>query len=73
MRRDYVIHNLGVSEHLADELLKREDHARRSYLKQHFHCSIDDPYLYDLVINTDRISDDAVVDLIVSTLQQLHC
>lgn len=71
VRRNYVIEGLGVSSSMANELLKREDSARRSYLKQHFHCDIDDPYLYDLVINTDRISDSGVVELIVNALEKL--
>jgi cytidylate kinase len=38
------------------EMIKTEDRGRRRYLKQHFGKDIDDPMLYDLVINTDRIS-----------------
>lgn len=41
-----------------------EDRARRRYLKHHFQRDIDDPTLYDLAINTDRFSDELVVQLI---------
>ncbi|MGB0417004.1 MAG: AAA family ATPase [Coraliomargarita sp.] len=71
VRHYYVINNLEVSPTMADEAIKRADHARRSYLKQHFSCDIDDPYLYDLVINTDQMTDDGIVDLIVDALESL--
>ncbi len=37
------------------EFIHREDKGRRRYLKEHFDEDIDDPLLYHLVINTDRI------------------
>lgn len=36
------------------ELIKREDKGRKCYLRDHFGRDIDDPSLYDLMINTDR-------------------
>jgi cytidylate kinase len=36
--------------------INKEDRGRQRYLKKHFKQDIDDPTLYDLVINTDRIS-----------------
>ena len=40
------------------------DRARKRYLKTNFNINIDDHLHYDLVINTDRLSDDSVVDII---------
>ncbi len=37
------------------DFVKTEDKGRRHYLKDHYHKDIDDPLLYDLVINTDRL------------------
>ena len=34
-------------------LLKKEDEGRRRYLKEHFHKDIDNPTLYDLMVNTE--------------------
>jgi cytidylate kinase len=39
----------------AQELMHEQDKGRRRYLKEHFSKDIDDPLLYHLVINTDRI------------------
>ena len=46
------------------QLMKKEDRGRRSFLKRHFHKQIDDPLLYHLVINTDRLSYEEATRLI---------
>jgi cytidylate kinase len=56
------VYNLGRQDAL--EFIKKEDHGRRRYLKDHFHRDIDDPTLYHLVVNTDRIDYDAAARLI---------
>jgi cytidylate kinase len=50
----------GLDRHQALDFIRKEDSGRRRYLKDHFGEDIDDPLLYHLVINTDRIAyDDA--------------
>jgi hypothetical protein len=44
--------------------LKKEDRARQRYFKEHFSEDIEDPLLYDLVINTDRVSYEEATRLI---------
>jgi len=42
------------------EFIRTHDAGRKRYVKEHYHKEIDDPLLYDLMINTDRITyDDA--------------
>jgi cytidylate kinase len=41
--------------HTAVEFIHREDKGRKRYLKEHLHEDIDNPLLYHLIINTDRI------------------
>ncbi len=48
----------------AGEFLTREDQGRKEYIKKHFDRNIDDPLLYDLVINTDRVSYDRAAEMI---------
>ncbi len=44
----------------AIEFINRKDKGRRRYLKEYYHEDIEDPLLYHLIINTDRIrSEDA--------------
>jgi len=40
----------------AEEFVRKEDKGRRAYLRDHFGEDIDNPLLYDLVINTDQIN-----------------
>jgi cytidylate kinase len=42
--------------HAATEFLKTQDGAKKQYLKEYFGEDIDDPQLYHLMVNTDRIS-----------------
>jgi cytidylate kinase len=56
------VYNLGRQDAL--EFLRKEDNGRRHYLKEHFQKDIDDPTLYHLVVNTDRISYDETTRLI---------
>lgn len=47
------VYNLTYSE--AVELTKREDHARKNFVKTNFFKDIDDPLLYHMIINTGWI------------------
>jgi len=40
----------------AVEFIKTEDMGRKKYVKKYFDKDIDEPLLYDLVINTDSLS-----------------
>jgi len=53
-----------ISEKTARKLIEEVDDGRRRYLRKHFKKDIDDPLLYDLVLNTDRISDESALHLI---------
>jgi cytidylate kinase len=53
-----------VSEKTARKLIEEGDATRRRYLRKYFKKDIDDPLQYDLVLNTDRISDESAMRLI---------
>lgn len=40
----------------AEDFVRKEDVGRKLYLKDYFNKDIDDPLLYDLMINTDNVS-----------------
>jgi cytidylate kinase len=42
--------------HAALAYIKSQDEAKRLYLKEYFGQDIDDPQIYHLIVNTDRIS-----------------
>jgi cytidylate kinase len=51
----------------AREFIERADRGRQRYLKEHYGADIENPLLYDLVVNTDRIDPDAAAVLIGET------
>ncbi len=67
----FVMKTLGLNQHAAEDHIKKEDHARERFMRQHFSVNIDDPLLYDVTLNTDFLSDDAVADLIHAGLRSL--
>lgn len=59
-----------VTGHEAQEMIKKDDSARRAYVKENFDRDIDDAMTYDLVINTDRLSDEAVARIILEAVRE---
>ena len=53
------------------EFVKKEDAARRRFLKQHFDADINDPERYDIVINTDHLEDNAVVEMLAAAVRRM--
>jgi cytidylate kinase len=48
--------------------LEKADRGRSRYVRKHFKAKIEDPLLYDMVINTDRIPCDLVAQVIGEAL-----
>jgi CMP/dCMP kinase len=44
-----------LTEEDAAKMIKEADHARRRYLRRYFDADVEDPLLYDLVLNTGRL------------------
>ena len=59
----------GLSAREAVKFADREDLARRRYLKQFFDRDIDDPKLYHVVINTDRLRCEDAARMIALALE----
>jgi hypothetical protein len=57
-------HGLGGAE--AQRFITRVDRGRRQFVEQFFHRDIDDPHLYDLVINVARRGPAATAEQIVN-------
>jgi cytidylate kinase len=54
----------SLTEEDAAKMIKDADHARRRYLRRYFDADIDDPLLYDVVLNTGRLGLVRTADLI---------
>jgi cytidylate kinase len=55
----------GVSAEEAPRLIERADHDREAFIKFAFGVDWDEPDLYDLVINMDKLSLDSAVETVV--------
>jgi len=65
-RLDRTMQKLKLPEKRALRVLKSTDKARQAYYKNYTGCDWHDPSLYHLVLNPDRLGEDACVDLICS-------
>lgn len=61
-----VKHGMSAGEAL--KFIKEEDTARKNYIKQHFKSDIDNSMSYDLTINTDKLKDEEVVEILVAAI-----
>lgn len=59
----------NVDKTEAIKFIKKEDAARKHYLQQHFSADIEDALSYDLVINTDALSDESIVQILIAAIQ----
>jgi len=58
-----------LSREQASRRMAEEDEGRRFYLKKHFSKDVDDPLLYDLVLNTDTVEHQAAARTIAAALE----
>ena len=69
-RLQRAIERLGLSEKQAQRVLKTTDRARQAYYKNYTGCDWNDPSLYHMVLNPDRLGEDACVELICDLYQR---
>jgi cytidylate kinase len=62
----------GLSAAEADRWVETHDRERRVFVECNFHVDPDDPVLYDLVLNTRRLSIDECATLIVQAARDLE-
>lgn len=60
-----------LSLEAAAGLVERSDRSRSEYLKRYYHVDVNDPHLYDLTINTERLDVDSAADIICSLVSAL--
>lgn len=70
VRTAQIERTYGLTEDEARKRLRKKDAASQRYVRQHFGLKNADPALYDLVINTDRLRDDAVAMIIADALAE---
>ncbi len=66
----YVTRREGLDEAAAQSRVQSKDRDRTRYLQARFGRSVDDPMLYDLIINTAVLDLDSAADLISLALER---
>ena len=60
--------NVGLSEAL--DWIQRTDRGRQEYIQRFFHRDINDPRLFDLVLNTERLEPAGAADQIIHMVRR---
>jgi hypothetical protein len=63
-RSEQVQKNRDLAPAEAAKLIKKEDYQRERFIKTYFKARLDNELLYDLTINTDRLSSEEVTALV---------
>ena len=69
MRLVQIMHEMELSKKDAHRYISEKDNQRLAYIRQHFHRDADNPLFYDLVINTEFMPVESVVETIVTALK----
>ncbi len=64
-----IMESEGMNEAQAIQEMERVDHSRARFIKKYFRQDIDNPMLYDLVINMGKLSIEAGAKIILSALR----
>jgi hypothetical protein len=56
---------LQIKRDVAEEIIKRSDHHRRNFMRFAYHEEWLDPKLYDIILNTDKLSVESAVHTII--------
>lgn len=59
----------NIDEKKATKLIRASDKERRRFIKEHFGKKVDDEHDYDLIINTEKISLNEAIDMIVNLMK----
>ena len=68
-RLRFLMDHHSLEREAATIRMNEEDEGRRYYVKKHFNRDVDDPLLYDFVLNTDRLGHRAAAELIAQAVE----
>jgi cytidylate kinase len=71
LRAERIARAQNIPLDAAQAQVEASDRARRTYMRRYYHVNWDDPHLYDLIINTGRLTIDSAADLICRALTYL--
>jgi hypothetical protein len=69
---EFRVKHIMLEEHLdaarARDHIQQVDAGRRQFVRQYFHRDVEDPHLYDLLLNAEHLGRDGAVDIILTAL-----
>ena len=68
-RIQYLMDQQGISMDAAEKIIHKSDSERRGFLQFAFQMDWNDPSLYDLIINEDKLGTDSAAQLIMDVAQ----
>lgn len=68
LRVKRIMESYGLNEEAAKEKINRYDSNRRNFIKKYFGEELEDPIHYDMTINTEHISHESAVSLIIKAV-----
>jgi cytidylate kinase len=68
-RIQYLMDKQGISRDSAEKMIERSDSDRRGFQQYAFHTDWNDPTLYDLIINRDKLGIDSAAKIIIEVAQ----
>jgi hypothetical protein len=69
-RTERIMKCLRMGHEQAAAYVDQQDKARRLFIARYFHQDITDPYLYDLVLNTDQMGAEEAAELLVDAYRR---
>lgn len=70
VRAERVVQQQGLTDEAAADLVRRTDRERASRVRFLYDVDLDDPLLYDLVLNTERLGVDAGARILADALAE---
>ena len=68
-RVQYIMETKGLNREGAEQLIQKSDHQQSGFFRFAFQMNWNDPSLYDLIVNTEKLGIDSAVKLIVDTAE----
>jgi cytidylate kinase len=64
-----LVHEMNLSPDAARKMISQSDSRKRSFFRYAFHKNWDDPSLYDLCVNPDKIGAERAARLVIETVR----
>jgi cytidylate kinase len=64
-RAERIVKEMNVKKEVAEKILQRSDHDKGGFLRFAFNEDWLDPHLYDLILNTDKLSVESAVKMTI--------